>query len=122
MRVIDTVTEIGSEPLDPTYDSKPHWQTCMRGHSAANMVPVVAANRIGTETIDGSTLTFYGSSFITDNRGELLDECDRHRPGVIVAELDLAAYTAECAAWGLFRDRRPEMYGPIMTLDGEGRH
>jgi N-carbamoylputrescine amidase len=114
-------TAIGSEPANPAYDSQPHWQTCMQGHSAANIMPVVAANRIGAETIDGSTLTFYGSSFITDHRGNVMTQCDRNSPGVIMAEMDLAAYASERAAWGLFRDRRPEMYTPIMTLDGEGR-
>jgi len=112
-------TAIGSEPLNPDYDSQPHWQTCMQGHSAANMLPVVAANRIGTETIDKSSLTFYGSSFITDHRGNILSQGDRCTSGVIVADLDLCSFASERAAWGLFRDRRPEMYKPIMTLDGE---
>jgi predicted amidohydrolase len=70
---------------------------------------------------NGSALTFYGSSFITDHRGCVVAQCDRQSPGVIVAELDPRAYKSERAAWGLFRDRRPDMYGPIMTLDGEGR-
>ena len=70
---------------------------------------------------NGSALTFYGSSFITDQRGCVVAQCDRQSPGVIVAELDPRAYKSERAAWGLFRDRRPDMYGPIMTLDGEGR-
>jgi N-carbamoylputrescine amidase len=112
-------TAIGSEPTNPHYDSQPHWQTCMQGHSAANMLPVVAANRIGTETIDKSSLTFYGSSFITDHRGNILSQGDRCTSGVIVADLDLCNFASERAAWGLFRDRRPEMYTPIMTLDGE---
>ncbi len=112
-------TAIGSEPLNPAYDSQPHWQTCMQGHAAANMLPVVASNRIGTETIDGSAITFYGSSFITDNKGACLAQGDRNTPGVIVAELDLTAYATERAAWGLFRDRRPESYGRILTVDGD---
>jgi len=112
-------TAIGSEPLNPSYDSQPHWQTCMQGHSAANLLPVAAANRIGTETIDGATLTFYGSSFITDNKGALLAQCDRNSADAIVAELDLDAFAAQRAAWGLFRDRRPGMYRPLMTLDGD---
>jgi N-carbamoylputrescine amidase len=111
-------TAIGSEPLDPSYDSQPHWLTCMQGHAAANIMPVVASNRIGSETIDGSTLTFYGSSFITDNKGSLLAQCDRQSPGVITADLDLPAYAAERAAWGLFRDRRPDAYRRLLTLDG----
>ncbi len=112
-------TAIGSEPLDPSYDSQPHWQTCMQGHSAANIMPVVAANRIGTETIDGSTLTFYGSSFITDNKGAILARSDRTSPGTIVVDMDLEAYAAERSAWGLFRDRRPEAYQSLLTLDGK---
>ena len=111
-------TAIGSEPLDPDYDSQPHWQTCMQGHSAANMLPVMAANRIGTEEIDQSALTFYGASFITDNKGTLLAQGDRQSAGVVTADLDLGAYAAERAAWGLFRDRRPAMYRTIATLDG----
>jgi N-carbamoylputrescine amidase len=111
-------TAIGSEPPDPHYDSKDHWQTVMRGHSAANIMPVVASNRIGTETIVDSTITFYGTSFITDSKGQLAAEADRETEDVLVAELDLAAYAAERAAWGLFRDRRPEKYGALLTLDG----
>jgi N-carbamoylputrescine amidase len=114
-------TAIGSEPQDPAYDSKDHWQTVMRGHSAANIMPVVASNRIGTETFDKSEITFYGSSFITDNKGKMVAEMDRTSQGVIVTEVDLDAYQKEREAWGLFRDRRPEKYGPLMTLDGETR-
>jgi N-carbamoylputrescine amidase len=112
-------TAIGSEPPDPSYDSKDHWQLCMRGHSAANIVPVVASNRVGTETIDKSTITFYGSSFITNNKGKLIAEADRETETVIVAEVDLDAYADERTSWGVFRDRRPEKYGPLFTLDGE---
>jgi len=111
-------TAIGSEPPDPTYDSKEHWQMCMRGHSAANIMPVVASNRIGTETFEQSEITFYGSSFITDNKGKKLAEMDRTSEGVIVVDVDLDACQQERNAWGLFRDRRPETYGPLMTLDG----
>ena len=111
-------TAIGSEPPDPSLDSKDHWQTVMRGHSAANIMPVIAANRIGTETIVDSTITFYGSSFITDHKGQLIAELDREMEDIRVAELDLAACAAERAAWGLFRDRRPEKYGALLTLDG----
>ena len=114
-------TAIGSEPPDPSLDSKDHWQTVMRGHSAANIMPVIAANRIGTETIVDSTITFYGSSFITDHKGQLIAELDREMEDIRVAELDLAACAAERAAWGLFRDRRPEKYGALLTLDGTTR-
>ena len=112
-------TAIGSEPPSPTYDSRDHWQMCMRGHSASNIMPVVASNRIGTETFEKSEITFYGSSFITDNKGRKIAEMDRASEGVIVVEFDLDAFQKERDAWGLFRDRRPEKYGPLMTLDGE---
>jgi len=94
----------------------------MRGHSAANILPVVASNRIGTETIDQSTITFYGSSFITYNKGQFLAETDRATEGTLVAEVDLDEYAMQRNAWGLFRDRRSEKYGPLLTLDGETRH
>jgi N-carbamoylputrescine amidase len=111
-------TAIGSEPIDPDYDSRDHWQLCMRGHAAANMMPVVAANRVGTEHIDGSHLTFYGSSFITDHTGCLLVEADRTGEGVITATLDLDAMRSARRSWGVFRDRRPSQYGVMLTSDG----
>ena len=111
-------TAIGSEPADPDYDSKDHWQLCMRGHAAANMVPVVASNRIGIETIDQSTLTFYGSSFITDNTGKLLAEADRESESIITAKFNLSRMEASRRAWGLFRDRRPHVYDRLLTCDG----
>lgn len=114
-------TAIGSEPADPDYDSKSHWQLCMRGHAAANMVPVAASNRIGTEVIDGGGIEFYGSSFITDNRGQVVSEAGREDQAVILTEFDLDALRAERAGWGFFRDRRPEMYHTLLTSDGEHR-
>jgi N-carbamoylputrescine amidase len=114
-------TAIGSEPLAPDYDSRDHWQLCMRGHAAANMMPVVAANRVGTERIDGASLTFYGSSFITDHTGRLLAEAGRSEEGVITAQLDLDAMRAARRAWGVFRDRRPSRYGLLLTSDGDVR-
>jgi len=112
-------TAIGSEPPNPDYDSKDHWQLCMRGHAAANMVPVVASNRIGVETIDQSTITFYGSSFIADNTGRLLAEADRESESVILAQFDLPRLEAARRGWGLFRDRRPSTYGRLTTCDGQ---
>jgi len=112
-------TAIGSEPTDPAHDSKPHWQICMQGHAAANMLPVVAANRIGTESIEGSEITFYGSSFITSHRGEIVAEADGCSPAVLVQTFDLDAIAAARRGWGLFRDRRPETYGILMTSDGQ---
>jgi N-carbamoylputrescine amidase len=111
-------TAIGSEPKNPTIDSKNHWQTCMRGHSAANMVPVVAANRIGSETIGESTIRFYGSSFITDNTGSISVQADRTTETVIVSRFDLDELETQRAGWGLFRDRRPENYTVLLTSDG----
>jgi N-carbamoylputrescine amidase len=111
-------TAIGSEPPDPAYDSRDHWQTVMQGHGAANIMPVIAANRIGTEAMGDSAITFYGSSFITDHKGQVVARGDRETACVQVMEFDLEACARERTAWGLFRDRRPEKYGPLMTLDG----
>jgi N-carbamoylputrescine amidase len=85
------------------------------------MVPVIASNRIGTETIDQSSLSFYGSSFITDNKGGLVAQADRFDEGIIIAELDLGAMRTERSSWGLFRDRRPDRYALLMTSDGVSR-
>jgi N-carbamoylputrescine amidase len=112
-------TAIGSEPGNPAYDSQPHWQTCMQGHAAANMLPVVASNRIGAETIADHSQTFYGSSFITDNRGQILKQLDRTRPGSISAAFDLDALEMQRRGWGLFRDRRPRHYRTMLTADGK---
>ncbi len=111
-------TAIGSEPVNPENDTRNHWRTCMQGHSGTNMVPVVASNRTGVEAIDNSSITFYGSSFITDNKGALVKRMDRTTEGVISAEFDLKQMANERQAWGLFRDRRPGHYGAILTSDG----
>lgn len=111
-------TAIGSEPEDNSIDSKDHWQRCMIGHSASNLVPVIASNRIGTETMEDSSITFYGSSFITNETGEKIVEASRDREEILLAEFDLDQTAARRAEWGIFRDRRPELYRPIMTLDG----
>ncbi len=111
-------TAIGSEPLDGTIDSRDHWQMCMRGHAAANLVPVVASNRIGKESEGGSTIDFYGSSFIAGPQGNLLKEADRMTETVLVQAFDLDQLAAQRAEWGVFRDRRPDLYATILTLDG----
>lgn len=112
-------TAIGSEPADPGYDSAAHWQTVMRGHAAANILPVVASNRIGTETApEGVSVTFYGSSFIADQTGQMVVTASRDCEEVLVASFDLDAIAALRRTWGLFRDRRPEVYGTVATLDG----
>ena len=112
-------TAIGSEPQDGSVDSKDHWQTCMLGHAASNLVPVVASNRIGTETDEDSSITFYGSSFIAGPTGKKLAEADRESQGVLVEELDLDKLEYQRAEWGIFRDRRPELYRVITSYDGE---
>ena len=118
-------TAIGSEPGCAALDSRDHWQMTMRGHAAANLLPVVAANRVGKEvaTTDPSLqMTFYGSSFICDHKGKLLVEADRDSAGVLVQRLDLGAMREERLSWGIYRDRRPEMYGPLLTQDGRHLH
>jgi len=111
-------TAIGSEPQDHTLDSRDHWQRAMQGHAAANITPLVASNRIGVETMESSSIRFYGSSFIADETGAKLAEADRESETVLTASLDLEAIRARRASWGLFRDRRPELYRPLLTLDG----
>ena len=111
-------TAIGSEPQDSGIDSRDHWQRVMQGHAAANMVPLVASNRIGREESESCAITFYGSSFIADQTGAKLAEAGRDAEAVITATLDLDAIRAQRASWGLFRDRRPELYGRLMTSDG----
>lgn len=114
-------TAIGSEPEDTSVDSRDHWQTCMLGHAAANLVPVVASNRIGVEKDESSSITFYGSSFIAGPTGKKLAEADRSTETVLTAEFDLDALEAQRIEWGVFRDRRPELYGILTTNDGELR-
>ena len=113
-------TAIGSEPILEC-DSMPHWRRCMQGHAAANVVPVVAANRVGEEKVvpakdnneQSSALVFYGSSFITDETGEVLEDAGRTEEKVILHSFDLDAIEEMRFSWGLFRDRRPEMYDRI---------
>ncbi|HCE2187978.1 N-carbamoylputrescine amidase [Vibrio parahaemolyticus] len=109
-------TAIGSEPQDPTLDSRDHWQRTMQGHSAANLVPVIASNRVGIEVDDGIETTFYGSSFITDHTGAKIAEAPREGETIIYAEIDLAATANARHAWGLFRDRRPDLYTSVGKL------
>ncbi|KAF0864459.1 N-carbamoylputrescine amidase [Pseudomonas sp. LD120] len=118
-------TAIGSEPGAADLDSRDHWQMTMRGHAAANLLPVVAANRIGREVATSDPtlhMDFYGSSFICDHKGRLLAAADRTTEGVLLHSLDLAAMAEERRTWGIFRDRRPEMYGPLLSLDGHHIH
>ena len=96
----------------------------MQGHAAANLIPVIASNRIGTEyslrtnSSVSDHITFYGSSFICDAKGELLTQANRTDECILTADFDLAALREQRASWGLFRDRRPDLYGVLLTLDG----
>ena len=103
-------TAIGSEPHDATLDTRDPWRRAMCGHAVSNVIPVVAANRIGTETVSAATQTYYGSSFIANHRGDLVEELGRTEEGVLVHEFDLDFLDRHRAAWGFFRDRRPEFY------------
>ena len=119
--VIFYPTAIGSEPILAT-DSMPHWRRCMQGHAGANLVPVVAANRIGREDVEPceanagqkSALVFYGSSFIADETGELVQSASRDKEEILVQTFDLDQVRENRLSWGIFRDRRPEMYEDIV--------
>jgi N-carbamoylputrescine amidase len=111
-------TAIGSELNDPGLDSKDHWQTVMRGHAAANVVPVVASNRIGTETSGEHSMEFYGSSFICDHTGRMVAKADPTTQCVLTHRFDLDEVRRYRRDWGVFRDRRPDLYGPLLTVDG----
>jgi len=102
-------TAIGNEPHDPDLDTSRLWRRAMIGHAVSNVVPVVASNRIGTE----HGQSFYGHSFICDQRGDILAEFGAGETGVLVATLDLALARRHRAAFGFFRDRRPELYGRL---------
>ena len=109
-------TAIGSEPHDATLDTAQPWRRAMQGHAVSNVIPVVGANRTGFEPWDGypgGGQGFYGSSFIADHRGDLVAAMDRDAQGVIAASFDLDFLAAHRAAWGFFRDRRPDLYGAL---------
>jgi N-carbamoylputrescine amidase len=108
-------TAIGSEPPPaPPLDSRHHWRRVMQGHAGANVMPLVASNRIGQE----GNITFYGTSFIAGPEGEILAELPEGKEGVITARFDLDALTLKRRSWGVFRDRRPDLYGALGKLDG----
>ena len=110
-------TAIGTEPV-LSCDSMPHWRRCMQGHAGSNLMPLVAANRVGTEKVvpndnnnmQESSLTFYGSSFIADETGDIVEICDRNNEMTIIHEFDLDKISEFRSSWGVFRDRRPECY------------
>ncbi|WP_058831328.1 N-carbamoylputrescine amidase [Paenibacillus polymyxa] len=112
-------TAIGSEPQDSSIDSKDHWQTCMLGHAASNLIPVIASNRIGREKDEESSINFYGSSFIAGPQGNKITEASRTDEEVLTAEFDLDELEVGRIEWGIFRDRRPELYKMIATYDGD---
>ncbi len=108
-------TAIGSEPHDPVLDTRDPWQRAMIGHAVSNVIPVVAANRVGVE----NGQRFYGSSFIASPRGDKLGELARDEEGVIVAKFDVSEQRRTRGAWGFFRDRRPDLYGALTDMGTE---
>jgi len=112
-------TAIGTEPPPaPPVDSRDHWRRVMQGHAGANYLPLVASNRVGTEKGAAGEMTFYGSSFIAGPTGNIVAELDRAEEGVACAEFDLDEIAGHRASWGLFRDRRPDLYGALRSFDG----
>jgi N-carbamoylputrescine amidase len=107
-------TAIGSEPSYPAWDSRDHWQRVMQGHGGANLTPVIAANRVGVEQAVSGTVAFYGSSFIADHTGAKIAEADRVSECVITAGLDMEAIAEARRMWGVFRDRRCDLYGDLL--------
>jgi len=103
-------TAIGSEPHDGTLDTRDPWRRAMQGHAVSNIMPVVAANRIGVEKGLGDDQHFYGSSFVADHRGDLIADLSRTEEGIATGTIDLTFLDRHRAAWGFFRDRRPELY------------
>ncbi len=112
-------TAIGTEPPPaPPVDSRDHWRRVMQGHAGANYMPLVASNRIGNETGQAGGICFYGSSFIAGPMGDIVSELNRDEEGLAIASFDLDEIAKMRASWGLFRDRRPELYGALLTHDG----
>ncbi|XP_027342258.1 N-carbamoylputrescine amidase isoform X2 [Abrus precatorius] len=116
-------TAIGSEPHDQSIDSRDHWKRVMQGHAGANLVPLVASNRIGKEIIETehgkSEITFYGNSFIAGPTGEIVSIADDKEEAVLIAQFDMDKIKSMRNCWGVFRDRRPDLYKVLLTLDGK---
>lgn len=108
-------TAIGSEPHDSSLDTAARWRRAMLGHAVSNVTPVAAANRVGNE----NGQVFYGTSFISDHTGEILGDLDRNEEGVVVASIDMDEVDRARAAWGFFRDRRTDLYGPLVSALSE---
>ena len=115
-------TAIGSEPeAAGTPDTRHMWQRVMIGHAVANLCYLGAANRVGTETVEGLVQSYYGSSFICDYTGEKMSEANDTEETILISELNLETAKVFRASFGFFRDRRPELYGSLLTLDGKTR-
>ena len=102
-------TAIGSEPQEPDLDTRRMWRRAMQGHAVSNVMPVVACNRVGPE----EDQIFYGTSFIADERGDIVSELDDREEGMVIASFDLARTRQRRNAFGFFRDRRPELYSEL---------
>ena len=111
-------TAIGCEPRTPEINSRAHWTRVMQGHAAANVVAVAASNRIGKEIWDTDTMDFYGGSFIAGPEGEICTQASEDREEIITARFDLDVLRSQRLEWGIFRDRRPDLYQSLGTLDG----
>ena len=111
-------TAIGSDPKDPNWDISPNWQHVMMGHAAANVMPVCASNRVGLERGESCDIRFFGRSFITDEAGSKVAEADRGEETILMASFDFEELRKKRKLMTLFRDRRPEMYDVLLTLDG----
>ena len=108
-------TAIGSEPHDASLDTAAPWQRIMQGHAVANVMPVIAANRIGAERVTDTGQTFYGHSFVANHRGDLVSSLGAGEEGIVSATFDLDFLNTHRAAWGFFRDRRPDLYHALAT-------
>ena len=111
-------TAIGGEPEDDGFDSSDMWQRAMIGHSASNQIPVIASNRIGTEKGIDIENYFYGRSFVTNHVGDKIAEGSRDREEVLIGKINLSEAETLRNVWGVFRDRRPELYKGLLNLDG----
>jgi len=111
-------TAIGGEPEDDGFDSSDMWQRAMIGHAASNQIPVIASNRIGTEKGIDIENYFYGRSFVTNHIGDKIAEGSRDKEEVLIGKINLSEAETLRNVWGVFRDRRPELYKGLLNLDG----
>jgi len=106
-------TAIGSEPQDPSLDSRKHWTNVMVGHAAANQIPIIASNRIGTESEKDITVNFYGNSVIIDHIGNIVSQMNETEEGINIHDFNIDEIKKYRESWGNFRDRRPDLYKKI---------